>query len=102
MQIPPIANLTAKQINLISNKTLLDHCQNIKYKIYGFRNKDIRKWLPVFNTGKISRLIKRLKVFGLIKKAGNTYKYYLTKLGKELVITAEKLKKTVLIPALNY
>ncbi len=55
-----------------------------------------------FNSGKISRLIKRLKVFGLIKKAGNTYKYYLTKLGKELVITAEKLKETVLIPALNY
>ena len=58
--------------------------------------------LPQFNTGKISRLLKRLKVFGLIKKAGKTYKYYLTKLGKEVVIIAEKLKETVLIPALNY
>jgi predicted transcriptional regulator len=47
-------------------------------------------------------LIKRLKVFGLIKKAGKTYKYYLTNLGKKLVITAEKLKETVLIPALDY
>ena len=46
--------------------------------------------------------VKRLKVFGLIKKAGKTYKYYLTRLGKELVLTAEKLKETVLIPALNY
>lgn len=73
-----------------------------EYNISGFRNKDIRQKLPWFNTGKISRLIKRLKVFGLIKKAGKTYKYYLTKLGKELFITAEKLKKTVLIPALNY
>lgn len=73
-----------------------------EYNIFGFRNKDIRMRLPEFNTGKISRLIKRLKVFGLIKKAGRTYKYYLTKLGKELVITAEKLKETVLIPALNY
>ena len=72
-----------------------------EYNIFGFRNKDIRMRLP-FNSGKISRLIKRLKVFGLIKKAGNTYKYYLTKLGKELVITAEKLKETVLIPSLNY
>lgn len=26
----------------------------------------------------------------------------MTKLGKELVTTAEKLKKTVLIPSLNY
>ncbi len=58
--------------------------------------------IPEFNTGKVSRLIKRLKVFGLIKKAGKTYKYYLTRLGKKLVITAEKLKKTVLIPAMNY
>ncbi len=73
-----------------------------EYNIYGFRNKDIRKHLPTFNTGKVSRLIKRLKVFGLIKKAGKTYKYYLTKLGKELVITAEKLKQTVLVPSLNY
>ncbi len=36
------------------------------------------------------------------KQTGKTYKYYLTKLGKELVITAQKLKETILIPALNY
>ena len=55
-----------------------------------------------FNSGKVSRLIKRLRVFGLIRKAGNTYKYYLTRLGKELVITAEKLKESVLISSLNF
>lgn len=49
----------------------------------------------------MSRLIKRVKVFGTIRKAGKTYKYHMTKLGKELVITAEKLKETVLIPSLN-
>ncbi len=73
-----------------------------EYNIAGFRNKDIRLKLPQFNTDKVSRLIKRLKVFGLVKRAGKTYKYYLTKLGKELVITAEKLKETLLIPSLNY
>lgn len=72
-----------------------------EYNISGFRNKDIRLKLP-FNSSKVSRLIKRLKVFKLIKKAGKTYKYYLTKLGKELVITAQKLKETILIPSLNY
>lgn len=72
-----------------------------EYNISGFRNKDIRMRLP-FNSGKVSRLIKRLKVFGLIKKARNTYKYYLTKLGKQLVVTAEILKEIVLIPAFNY
>jgi predicted transcriptional regulator len=73
-----------------------------EYNISGFRNKDIRMRIPGFNTGKVSRLIKRLKVFGLIKKAGKTYKYYLTRLGKELIISAEKLKETVLIPVMNY
>ncbi len=73
-----------------------------EYNISGFRNKDIRMRMPAFNSGKISRLIKRLRVFGLIKKAGKTFKYYLTKLGKELFIIAEKLKEIVLIPAFNY
>ena len=67
-----------------------------------FRNRDIRMRMPSFNTGKISRLIKCHKVFGFIKKVGKTYKYYLTRLGKELVITVEKLKETMLIPALNF
>lgn len=73
-----------------------------EYNISGFRNKDARMKLPGFSTGKVSRLIKRLKVFGLIKRAGRTYKYYVTKLGKELAIAVEKLKETVLIPALDY
>ena len=73
-----------------------------EFNISGFRNKDIRMKIPQFNTGKVSRLLKRLKVFGLIKKVGKTYKYYLTKLGKELIVTAEKIKEAILIPALNY
>lgn len=70
--------------------------------IYGFRNKDIRAKIPGFSTGKVSRMIKRLKVFGLIKKAKKAYKYYTTKLGKELVIAAQKLKEAILIPELSY
>ena len=97
-------NRNYKGFNLFSEEdlTLLLTVLRGEFNIYGFRNKDIRMRIPEFNTGKVSRLLKRLKVFGLIKKAGKTYKYYLTKLGKELVITAEKLKETVLIPALNY
>jgi DNA-binding HxlR family transcriptional regulator len=62
----------------------------------------LRNRLPGYNTGKVSRLLKRLHVFGIIKKAAKSYRYYLTKLGKELVVTAERLKATVLIPSLNY
>lgn len=73
-----------------------------EFNISGFRNKDLRKWLPDFNSGKISRLIKRMRVFGLIKKAGKTYKYYLSKVGKLVAITGQRLKETIVIPALNY
>jgi hypothetical protein len=97
-------NRNYKGFNLFSfqDQSLLLTALRGEFNICGFRNKDLRIQLPMFNAAKISRLIKRLKVFGFIKKAGKTYKYYLTRLGKELVITAQKLKETVLIPALNY
>ena len=99
-----VNNRNYKGFNLFSEQelNLLITVLRGEFNISGFRNKDIRERLPQFNTAKISRLIKRLNIFGLIKKVGKTYKYYLTKLGKELVITAERLKQTVLIPMLNY
>ncbi|MBN1338631.1 MAG: hypothetical protein JXA03_04870 [Bacteroidales bacterium] len=62
-----------------------------EFNINGFRNKNLQKLLG-FNGGKISRLIKRLRVHGLIKKATDSYKYYLTKIGKETIIMAQKIK----------
>lgn len=99
-----VKNRNYKGFNLFcdADLSLLITVLRGEYNISGFRNKDIRGKIPLFNTGKVSRLLKRMKVFGLIKKAGRTYKYYLTKLGKELVVTAQKLKETMLIPALNY
>lgn len=69
-----------------------------EFNISGFRNKNMQKLLG-FNGGKISRLIKRLRIHGLIKKAAGSYKYYLTKIGKETIITAQKIKELVLVPA---
>jgi len=72
-----------------------------EFNISGFRNKNIKKMLG-FSSAKISRLIKRLSVHGLIKKAVDSYKYYLTKLGKETIIMSQKIKELVLIPAFAY
>jgi predicted transcriptional regulator len=72
-----------------------------EFNINGFRNKNIKKMLG-FNSAKVSRLIKRLRVHGLIKKAANSYKYYLTKLGKETIIMSQKIKELVLLPAYCY
>ncbi len=72
-----------------------------EFNINGFRNKNLQKLLG-FTGSKISRLIKRLKVHGLIKKANDSYKYYMTKIGKETIIMAEKIKELVLVPAYCY
>lgn len=72
-----------------------------EFNINGFRNKNMQKLLG-FNGGKISRLIKRMRVHGLIKKATSSYKYYLTKIGKETIIMAQKIKELVLVPAYCY
>lgn len=72
------------------------------FNISGFRNKDLRKYLSQKSSGQISRILKRLKLHGIIKKAGKSYKYYLTKMGKEVAMTSMKLKEFVIIPALNY
>ncbi len=63
-----------------------------EFNIIGFRNKDLRNHFPKKNTAQISRILKRLKLHGIIKKASASYKYSLTKMGKEVTITAMKIK----------
>ena len=72
-----------------------------EFNVNGLRNKDLRQYIKA-NSNKVSRLLKRLFAHGLIKKAQSSYKYYLTKLGKQAIIMAEKIKELILIPAFNY
>ena len=73
-----------------------------EFNIGGFQNKDIKKRLKNRNTGQISRLMKRLRTHGMIKKIGKTYKYYLTALGKQVVSLGLKLKNLYIIPQLSF
>ena len=68
----------------------------------GLQNKSLRRFLPAKNSGQVSRLLKRLRVHGLIKKVGHTYKYYLTRFGKDVLATGLKLRELVIIPQLAY
>lgn len=74
-----------------------------EFNISGFQNKDLRRRLASKNknTGQVSRLMKRLRTHGLIKKIGRTYKYYLTALGKQVVALGLKLKHLYIIPQLS-
>ena len=71
-----------------------------EFFISGFSNKDLRPLLPNKNSGQITRLLKRLRVHGLIKKVGRTYKYYLTEFGRQIIVMALKLREMVIIPEL--
>lgn len=96
-------NRNYKGFNFFSadDLTILTAIARGEFNINGFRNKNMQKLLG-FNGGKISRLIKRLRIHGLIKKATDSYKYYLTKIGKETIIMAQKIKELVLVPAYCY
>lgn len=71
-----------------------------EFTISGMTNRALRRVLPGKTGGQLSRLLKRLRMHGLIKKIGRTYKYYLTQLGRATVIAALKLRELVVIPTL--
>jgi len=82
------------------DENLLQIIARGEFNISGFRAKNLRKYIDK-KSSQISRILKRLHVHGLIKKVRNTYKYYLTQLGKEVVTAGEKIINLVLIPQLN-
>lgn len=71
-----------------------------EFTISGVQNKALRARFPQYNSGQMSRLLRRLRTHGLIKKATHCYKYYLTVLGKQVVALGLKLKELVIIPEL--
>jgi len=73
-----------------------------EFNISGLQNKTLRRHLREKNSGQISRLLKRLRVHGLIKKVSRTYKYYLTQFGKDVIATGLKLRELVIIPQLAF
>lgn len=73
-----------------------------EFNISGLQNKSLRRHLPDKNSGQVSRLLKRLRLHGLIQKIGPTYKYYLTRFGKDVIATGLKLRELVIIPQLAF
>jgi hypothetical protein len=71
-----------------------------EFGIRGFQSKDLRRFFPEKSGGQISRMLKRLRVHGLVKKVGSRYRYSLTKLGRQVILAGLKLKELILIPQL--
>ncbi len=73
-----------------------------EFNISGMQNKTLRRFLSGKTSAQVSRLLKRLRLHGLIRKAGRAYKYYLTQFGKLVITTGLKLRELVIIPQLAF
>lgn len=75
--------------------------------IDGFTNKQLRNSLSErlenrkWTSSKVSRLLKRLRVFGLIKKISKSYKYILTEKGRLLITLCIKFRNMTAIPTVD-
>jgi hypothetical protein len=73
-----------------------------EFVIQGFSNKLLRQHLTNKNSGQITRLLRRLRAHGLIKRVGKRYRYYLTDFGRQVATLALKLREMTIVPALAY
>ncbi|HEX9839639.1 MAG TPA: hypothetical protein VGA72_09845, partial [Anaerolineales bacterium] len=68
-----------------------------------FTNQQLRsQYLSNKSARQVTRLLKRLRVQGVIKKGDRRYKYYLTDFGRETTSLALKLRAMVVIPQLAF
>jgi hypothetical protein len=73
-----------------------------EFFISGFTNKQLRQYLSDKSASQVTRLLKRLRIHGVIKKVGKRYKYYLTDFGLQSAAMALKLREMVVIPTFAY
>jgi hypothetical protein len=71
-----------------------------EFTISGFTAKQLRQWIADKNPGQMTRLLRRLRAHGLIKKVSQRYKYYLTEFGRQAATMALKLREMTVIPQL--
>ena len=97
-------NHSYKGLNLLSEEEagLFRLLLRGEFMISGFTNKALRQIWPDKSSAQISRLLKRLRVLGLIKKVGRCYKYYLTQLGRQAAVLCLKLREMYVIPYFSY
>jgi len=68
----------------------------------GWTNRRLREALgQAYRPGPVSRILRRLREHGLLRRVAKTFKYYLTALGRRAVIAALKLREHLILPTLD-
>lgn len=83
-----------------NDQSLLRAVQRPVFNIHGLARCDLMKLLPDLSASRLSRQLRRLRVLGLLKRAANTYRYYLTHAGRLAIAAFERLTAFVIVPAM--
>ncbi|MDD5267320.1 MAG: hypothetical protein PHO08_09360 [Methylococcales bacterium] len=71
-----------------------------KFTMHGLRRADLKPYLPNLSDNSLSRQLKRLRIFGMIKRVSGTFRYYLTKPGRAATAACVHATEFNILPAL--
>lgn len=71
-----------------------------EHALLGLTARHLRSLLVGWTRARIGRLIKRLRLHGLLRKVGHTYTYHLTPLARRVVTAVLDIKNNILVPRL--
>ena len=71
-----------------------------EFALHGLSGRRLRRLLPNKTSSQIGRILKRLRLHGLIRRVGHTYRYYLTTIARRAIVAARKLTEYLIVPAL--
>lgn len=99
----PLRDRSIKEFNFFdkAEHSLLCSLQRPQFKIRGVRPADLKPFLPQLSPTSITRYLKRLRDFGLIKKVGGTYRYNLTRIGRSAIAASCRLSEQIIAPTLT-
>lgn len=67
----------------------------------GVQNKALRERIPDLSSGAASRVLKRLRIHGLLRRIRHSYRYHLTDLGRRVVLAGLKIRDLLITPLLT-
>ena len=83
-----------------TDQALLRAVLGPKFNLHGFRRAELKPYLPKLSDSSLSRQIKRLQLFGMIKRVPGSYRCYLTKLGRAATAACVHATEFNILPTL--
>lgn len=86
---------------LQNDATFLQVVLRGEHAVGGITVRRLRKLLVKYKPAQISRILKRLRLHGLLRKIGRSYTYYVTTLGQRVLAACLHLKEQIFLPKLS-